>query len=48
MGAEAVAKRFVVYQSKKRLILPTEGEISRLYCLSSGYSNEKRVNQGRT
>ncbi len=48
MGIEVATKAFVVCQSKKLSIPLGRGEIPRLYCLSSRYPNERKVNQGHT
>ena len=42
MGVRAAAKTFAICQPEIVSISPAKSEISRLYCLSSEYSNGKK------
>ena len=47
MDIEPIIETFVIYKSQKVPILSGCDEISRLHCLSLGYLNKKKANQGR-
>ncbi len=48
MGTEAATKAFIICKPQDMLILLGQNEVSRLYCLSLGYSNKRKTNQGHT